>query len=411
MARSLSGKSIVVGLTGGIACYKGAELVRLLTAVGARVRVVMTRHALEFITPLTLQTLSGEPVATDTFDLTQESEIGHIRLADSADVIVIAPATANVIGKMAAGLADDLLTTVLLAARAPVLVAPSMNVHMWEHPLVQANLEKLRQLGHRVIAPGSGFLACGYEGAGRLAEPAAIVAEVERATAKQDFAGERVVVSAGPTREAIDPVRYVSNRSTGKMGFALAAAAWRRGADVVVVSGPTAISPPHGTRHVAVVTAEEMRERIAREFKDATILLMAAAVADYRPVSIAPHKVKKGPAQMTVDLERTTDILADLARRKGGRFVVGFAAETEHVLANAEKKLREKALDMIVANDVGRSDAGFEVDSNAVTIMDATGREEIGLATKDEIADRILDRVLEVRAGRKPSNLKSLQAR
>ena len=397
MIPSLSGKTVVVGLTGGIACYKSAELVRLLRAAGARVRVVMTRHAQEFITPLTLQTLSGEPVSTETFDLTQESEIGHIRLADTADVVVVAPATANVIGKMAAGLADDLLTTVLLATRAPVLIAPAMNVHMWEHPLVQANLDKLRQLGHRVIAPGTGFLACGYEGAGRLAEPAAIIAEVERSLTVGDLAGESVLVSAGPTREAIDPVRYISNRSAGKMGYAIAAAAWRRGAEVVLVSGPTALSPPHGVRHVPVVTAEEMQQAMEEAFADATIVLMAAAVADYRALRAAPQKVKKVQAQLSIELERTVDILATLGQRKGDRFVVGFAAETEQVLANAEKKLHGKGADMIVANDVARADAGFEVDTNAVTIIDALGREEIGLASKDEIADRILDRVLLVR--------------
>jgi phosphopantothenoylcysteine decarboxylase/phosphopantothenate--cysteine ligase len=401
MARWLEGKTVVAALSGGIACYKGAELVRLLAAGGARVRVVMTRHAMEFITPLTLQTLSGEPVSTDTFDLTQESEIGHIRLADGADAVVIAPATANVIAKIAAGIADDLLTTVLLATRAPVLVAPSMNVNMYENPVVQANLEKLRRLGHRVIDPGEGFLACGYEGRGRLAEPAVILAEVERAVSVQDLKGECVLVSAGPSREPIDPVRFVSNRSTGKMGYALAAAAWRRGADVVLASGPTALPAPHGVRTVAAPTAADMLEAVGREFESATIVLMAAAVADYRPRVAARQKIKKGAGALVIELERTADVLCQLSARKGDRFVVGFAAETERVVANAERKLHEKHLDMIVANDVGRSDAGFATDTNEVIILDALGRTEVPLAPKEEVADRILDRVLAVRAARR----------
>jgi phosphopantothenoylcysteine decarboxylase/phosphopantothenate--cysteine ligase len=384
----------VVGLSGGIACYKGAELVRALTTRGARVRVMMTRHATEFITPLTLQTLSGHAVATDTFDLTQESEIGHIRLADTADAIVIAPATANVIGKIAAGLGDDLLTTVLLATRAPVLLAPSMNVHMYEHPLVQRNLETLRHTGYRVVEPESGFLACGYEGAGRLADPITIVAEVERAVSPQDLAAERVLISAGPNRERIDPVRFISNRSSGKMGYALAVAAWRRGATVCLVTGPTALAAPHGVRVINAVTADDMLRAIEREFEAATLVMMAAAVADYRPKRPAVQKLKKGDGPLLLELERTVDILAHLAPRKGDRFVVGFAAETEHVVANAQRKLRTKQLDMIVANDVARADAGFEVDTNTVVILDADGHVELPLASKDDIADRILDRVV-----------------
>lgn len=401
MVRWLEGKTVVAALSGGIACYKGAEVVRLLAAGGARVRVIMTRNATEFITPLTLQTLSGEPVSTDTFDLTQESEIGHIRLADGADAIAIAPATANVIGKIAAGIADDLLTTVLLATRAPVLVAPSMNVNMYEHPVVQANLEKLRQMGHRVIDPGEGFLACGYEGRGRMAEPTAILAEVGRAVSLQDLKGERVLVSAGPSREPIDPVRFVSNRSTGKMGYALAAAAWRRGAEVVLASGPTALAVPHGVRAVTAPTAADMLEAVGRELEWATIVLMAAAVADYRPRRVAAQKIKKGHGPLVIELERTVDILRELSARKGDRFVVGFAAETEHVIANAKRKLQEKNLDMIVANDVSRLDAGFAADANEVIILDALGRTEVALAPKEEVADRILDRILAVRAARR----------
>lgn len=393
MSTVLRDRTILVGITGGIACYKAAELVRLLVTAGARARVMMSAGAREFITPLTLQTLSGEPVATDTFDLTQESEIGHIRLADTAHAIVVAPATANVIGKAAHGIADDLITTVLLATRAPVLFCPSMNVHMYENPVVQENLDSLRRRGHRIVEPGTGFLACGYEGAGRLAEPAAIVAEVERALTPQTLSGKRVLVSAGPNRERIDPVRFLSNRSTGKMGYALAGAAWRRGAEVALVSGPTALEPPRGVRLTKVTTAEEMRKAVEEEFRRADVLMMAAAVADYRPSRPAPQKLKKEAGPLRIELERTTDILAALAPRKGRRLVVGFAAETENAVENARRKLRDKRLDLIVVNDVSRSDAGFEVDTNAVLLIDPATTVEVPLASKHEVAERILDRV------------------
>ena len=275
--------NIVLGVTGGIACYKALELVRLLAQDSYSVRVVMTRGAAEFVTPLSFQTLSGAPVATDLFSLTQESEIGHIDLADGADLLVIAPATANIIGKLAAGIADDLLTTVVLATEAPVLVAPAMNVHMLAHPLVQANLAKLRGAGYHVMETASGSLACGYEGKGRLPEPAAIVEKIHALLRPKDLAGERIVVTAGPSREPLDPVRYLSNRSSGKMGYALARAAVRRGAEVTLVSGPTALDPPTGARIVPVVTAEEMRGAVLEEFDAATAVIMAAAVADYRP--------------------------------------------------------------------------------------------------------------------------------
>ena len=401
MSRWLEGKTVVVGLSGGIACYKAAEVVRLLRSGGARVRVVMTRHALEFITPLTLQTLAGEPVSTDLFDLTQESEIGHIRLADTADAVLVAPATANLIGKLAHGLGDDLLTTVLLATRAPVLLAPAMNVHMWENRLVQANLRTLRELGWRIIEPGVGSLACGYEGAGRLAEPAVIAAEAQRAVGAADLRGERVLVTAGPNREPIDPVRFVSSRSSGRMGYALAAAAWRRGADVVLVSGPTGLDPPHGVRLVPASSAAEMRDAVGREFDAATMLFMAAAVADYRPAKPAAQKLKKQPGPLLLELERTADILGELRGRAGDRLMVGFAAETENVVGNAERKRRSKQLDLIVANDVARADTGFEVETNAVALIDARGRTDVPLASKDEIADRILDRALALQRARR----------
>ncbi|HSP97686.1 MAG TPA: bifunctional phosphopantothenoylcysteine decarboxylase/phosphopantothenate--cysteine ligase CoaBC [Candidatus Dormibacteraeota bacterium] len=401
------GKRVVVGLSGGIACYKVPELVRLLRAGGARVRVVMTRAACEFITPLTLQTLSGEPVATDLFDLTQESEIGHISLADDADAIVVAPATANLIGRAAAGLGDDLLTTVLLATRAPVLLAPAMNVHMWENALVQENLARLQRHGWRVIAPGVGALACGYEGAGRLAEPAVIAAEVERALGPQDLQRQRVLVTAGPNREPIDPVRFISNRSTGRMGYALAAAAWRRGADVTLISGPTALPDPHGVHCVRVQTAAEMHAAVLREFPSSTILLMAAAVADYRPATTRPQKLKKTDGPMQLELARTVDILGALRGRAGRRLMVGFAAETNAVEENAARKLESKGLDLIVANDVTASNAGFEVETNAVTLIDADGRTAVPLASKDAVADRILDKVVEIGRARAARVVKS----
>jgi len=407
MSRWLEGKNIVVGLSGGIACYKAADVVRQLRSGGARVRVVMTRHALEFITPLTLQTLAGEPVSTDLFDLTQESEIGHIRLADTADAIVIAPATANLIGKAAHGLADDLLTTVLLATRAPVLIAPAMNVHMWENALVQANLRTLQTLGWRIIEPGVGYLACGYEGAGRLADSAVLVAEVQRAVGPADLRGERVLVTAGPNREAIDPVRFISNRSSGRMGYALAAAAWRRGAEVVLISGPTALPPPHGVRAVPVVTAAEMRDAVAAEFGDASMLFMAAAVADYRPAAPAAQKLKKHAGPLRLELERTVDILGELRGRAAERLMVGFAAETQDMIGNAERKLQGKQLDLVVANDVAGADTGFEVDTNAVVLIDRSGRTAVPLASKEEIADRILDRAVALqRERRRPAPAK-----
>ena len=401
MSRSLEGKTVVVGLSGGIACYKAADAVRLLRTDGARVRVVMTRSASEFITPLTLQTLAGEPVSTDLFDLTQESAIGHIALADAADAVVVAPATANVIGKLAHGIGDDLLTTVLLATRARVLLAPSMNVHMWENLLVQANLRTLRELGWRIIEPGVGSLACGYEGAGRLAEAAVIVAEVARALGPGDLRGERVLVTAGPNREPLDPVRFLSNRSTGRMGYAVAAAAWRRGAEVVLVSGPTALPAPYGVRCERVGTAAEMHAAVLCEIDAATMVCMAAAVADYRPARPAAQKLKKQPGPLHLELERTIDILAALRGRPGERLMVGFAAETENVVGNADRKRRDKQLDLIVANDVSGTDTGFEVETNAVVLIDAHGREQVPLASKEEIADRILDRAVALQRARR----------
>jgi phosphopantothenoylcysteine decarboxylase / phosphopantothenate---cysteine ligase len=397
---SLAGRTIVLGVSGGIAAYKSAELVRELRQAGARVRVIMTRHAQEFITPLTLQTLSGEPVATDLFDLGQESQIGHIDLADAADVVAVAPATANVVAKIAAGLADDLLSTVLLATRAPIVVAPAMNVHMYENPIVQENLARLAGRGVRVVAPDHGSLACGYEGPGRLPDAAVLREEIAAALAAPDLAGETVLVTAGPTREYLDPVRFLSNRSSGKMGFAIARAARRRGARVVVVSGPTALPEPRGIELVRVETAAEMAASAARAAGDATIVIAAAAVADYRPAERRADKEAKLAGASSLALEATPDVVASLPRRPE-LIVVGFAAETQDLVSRARAKLERKRLDLIVANDVSAEDAGFDVDTNRVTLIGGDGATELPLLAKDDVADAVLDRIREIR-GRRP---------
>ncbi len=398
---ALKDKTIVVGVSGGIAAYKAAELVRMLVTRGARARVMMTRNATEFITPLTLQTLSGYPVGTDTFSLTQESEIGHIRLADSADAIVIAPATADVIAKAAVGIADDLLTTVLLAARCPIAFAPAMNVHMYAHPTVGENLARLKTRGITIIDPEEGELACGYEGKGRLTDPAAIVEEVERMLSPHDLAAERLLVTAGPTQEAIEPVRFISNRSSGKMGFALARAAWRRGAAVRLVAGPSSLPAPRGAERIDTVSAAEMLSATSRNFPWCSVLIMAAAVADFRPATPAPHKVKKNAQGFALQLRPIADELPRLAAKKGSRILIGFAAETEDLEASALEKLRRKKLDLIVGNDVTLEGAGFGVDTNVVTLIGTDGRaENHPKLTKDEVADLVLDRLVAIRAGK-----------
>ncbi len=406
---AIKDKTIIVGVSGGIAAYKAAELVRILVTRGARVRVMMTRNATEFITPLTLQTLSANPVATDTFSLTQESEIGHIRLADTADAIVIAPATANVIAKAASGIADDIVTTVLLAARCPIAFAPAMNVHMYEHPTVGENLARLRARGVTVIEPEEGALACGYEGKGRLCDPAAIAEELERMLSAHDLDGERLLITAGPTQEAIDPVRFVSNRSTGKMGFALARAAWRRGASVRMIAGPSALATPRGVERINTVSAQEMLEATSRNFPWSSALIMAAAVADFRPARPAAHKIKKQARGLTLEMESIGDELPRLAAEKGDRLMVGFAAETADLEDNARDKLRRKKLDLIVANDVTLEGAGFGTETNIVTLIGRDGdvARHPKLA-KDEVADLILDRLVSLRATVKTRPLRAV---
>ena len=386
---------LLLGVTGGIACYKAVELVRLLVKDGFLVQVIMTRGAMEFVTPLTFQTLSGMPVATETFNLTQESEIGHINLADRADLFVIAPATANVIGKVAAGIADDLLTTVLMATKAPVLIAPAMNIHMYENPILQENVRKLRRLGYHFIEPAEGYLACGYEGKGRLPEPEKILEEIRRLLKKKDLVGEKLLITAGPNREPLDPVRYLSNRSSGKMGYALARAAIRRGAEVTLISGPTELEPPAGARLTSITTAAEMRHAVLEEFSGCTALIMAAAVSDYRPVDFARKKIKRGEGPIELRLEPNPDILKEISARKNGKMLVGFAAETGELVTNAAKKLKDKNLDMIVANNVSEAGAGFDVDTNVATILDRAGTvRSLPLMSKDELAEQILDHLL-----------------
>lgn len=392
---------VVLGVTGGIACYKAVELVRILIKAGFKVQVIMTRGAMEFVTPLTFQTLSGNPVATETFNLTQESQIGHINLADSADLFVIAPATANVIGKIANGIADDLLTTVLMATQAQVLIAPAMNVHMYENPILQENLRKLRQVGYSIMEPADGYLACGYEGKGRLPDAERIAEEIERLLKKKDLVAEKLLITAGPNHEPLDPVRYISNRSSGKMGYALVRAALRRGADVALVSGPTALDPPSGARMIAVTTAAEMRAAVLKEYPQCTAVIMAAAVADYHAVAVADKKIKRGKGPVDLRLEPNPDILKELGQSKNGKWLVGFAAETENLTANAQKKLREKNLDMVVANNVAEEGSGFDGDTNIATIVDRAGAiRSLPLMNKDELADCIFDHYLALKSRR-----------
>ena len=397
---NLHDRSVVLGVTGGIAAYKSAELVRALRQRGVRVRVVMTRGAQQFVTPLTLQTLSGHPVSTDLWDLTQESQIGHIELADTAEVLLIAPATANVIAKLACGIADDLLSTIAVATRARLVVAPAMNVHMYESPVVQENLERLRRRGVRVVTPDSGSLACGYEGLGRLPDADVLVEEVRAALSPQDMAGETVLVTAGPTREYMDPVRFLSNRSSGKMGFAVARAAARRGARAVLVTGPTALPDPRGLEVVRVESASDMARAVDARVGAATVVVAAAAVADYRPKRRAHQKDAKVKGATTLELETTRDIVATIDRGRRDRIVVGFAAETGDPVEKARGKLERKGLDLIVANDVTAEGAGFDVETNVVTLVDASGATSLPLLDKDDVAEAIVDRVIALRAER-----------
>ncbi len=393
---------VALGVSGGIAAYKAAEIVRLLQDRGVRVQVVMTRAAQEFIRPLTFAALTGEKVITDLFAAGDvqpniDSAVEHIAVAQSIDALAVVPATADVLARFAQGIANDFLTTLYLATTAPVVLGPAMNVNMWNHPATQQNLETLRQRGARIVEPGSGYLACGMTGPGRLAENECIVAAIlEALGASQDFSQETVLITAGPTREKIDPVRYITNRSSGRMGYALAEAALRRGARVMLVSGPTSLTPPGAAELTRVDSAEEMRQAVLKLLPESTIVIKTAAVSDYRPKAAASQKIKRtGP--MSLELEPTADILAEVSRTKTSQLVIGFAAETQNALENARKKLVSKSLDAVVVNDVSREGVGFDSDRNAVTIVTQDEAIDVPETTKWEVAQRVLDHIVQLR--------------
>lgn len=400
----LTGKKILLGITGGIAAFKAASLCSKLVQQGAEVRVIMTKSATQFITELTLQALSKNPVYTDTFDEKNPAAIAHISLADWADLVLVAPATANIIGKMANGLADDMLSTTLLATQAPIMVAPAMNVHMYTHPAVSKNLAELASRGVMLVEPGEGLLACGYTGKGRMEEPETIVTVVNaffdrlETISQHSLAGKKVIVTAGGTVERIDPVRYISNDSSGKMGFAIAKGARDLGADVVLIAANTHISPPAGVKFISLESAQEMFDAVAAEWNDADILVKSAAVADYRPKEAARHKIKKSGDTLTLELVRNIDILETFGQLKTTQFMVGFAAETSNVEQYAMDKLHRKNCDLIVANDVTEAGAGFGTDTNVVSIYDCYGlvkslpklsKDEIGLQLMELVAERV----------------------
>jgi phosphopantothenoylcysteine decarboxylase/phosphopantothenate--cysteine ligase len=399
---SLHDKDLILGVTGSIAAYKAVYLLRELTRLGARVTVVTTAHAERFVGTLTFRTLSGRPVLSDLFDPQSPEAVEHVALAERANALVVAPATANVLAKAAHGIADDFLTTLLLAARCPVLMAPAMDGGMWDHAAVSANVRTLRERGVTVVEPDAGALASGLSGRGRLPEVDAILEALERLLSpRRDLTGERVLVTSGPTREPIDPVRYISNRSSGKMGHAVATAALRRGAEVVLISGPTALTPPAGAVFVPVQTAEEMREAALQHVERATLVIKAAAVGDYRVKGPSATKIKsKKDEGLTLDLVANPDILRELAARKGRAFLVGFAAETHDVRANAAAKLEAKGVDLLVANDVSVKGIGFDADDNQVTLLDRWGGAvDLPKMSKLQVADAILDRAVGLRAG------------
>lgn len=398
---SFTGKHVVLGVTGGIAAYKACDLCSRLHKAGAEVRVIMTKNACQFVAPLTFETLSNYPVVCDTFARPETWEVEHIALAKWADLFVVAPATANIMAKLACGIADDMLSTTLLAARCPILMAPAMNTGMWANPATQANIATLRARGIRFVGPDDGHLACGDSGAGRMSEPADILAAVEKILfAKRDMDGLRVLVNAGPTRERIDPVRYISNFSSGKMGYAIAEAAAERGADVTLVSGPVNLAAPAGVKTVVSVTStEELYQAMLERFPQADIAVLSAAPADFTPVHVAEEKIKKqGDGMLTLMLRENPDIAATLgAQKKPGQILVGFAAETENAVENARVKLAKKNLDMIAANDVTMPGAGFDIDTNIVTFITKDGMEALPMMQKRQVADALLDRALSLR--------------
>jgi phosphopantothenoylcysteine decarboxylase/phosphopantothenate--cysteine ligase len=395
-------REIILCVTGGIAAYKSAEILRELIKLNANVHVIMTKNAQEFITPLTFQTLSRNPVSSNLFSLTQESNIGHISLADRGELFVIAPATANIIGKIANGIADDLLTTTIMATKAKVLIAPAMNVNMYRNPVVRENIEKLKKRGYYIIDPGVGELACGYEGEGRLAEIEDIIYEIINLLNTKDLKDENILVTGGPTREFIDPVRFISNPSSGKMGYAIAKRAYLRGAKVILISGPAAIRPPKGVKLISVDSAEDMKDAVFNNLNGISILIKAAAVADYRPKVRNEEKIKKDKDILNLELERNPDILEEIGKNKDNIFLVGFAAETTDIISNAKDKLIRKNLDLIVVNDIKKGI--FTSDKNEVIIIDTDGNiKEVPLMNKERIADIILDSIIERKYGKRRS--------
>jgi len=398
----LANRNVVIGVTGGIAAYKAVELVSRLRKAGAHVHVIMTEHAAEFVAPLTFQTLSQNYVVTDMFSEPRTWDVEHIALAKKADLLVIVPASANVIGKLANGIADDMLTTTTMATKAPVMLVPAMNTNMYLNPVVQRNMEALKTLGYRFIDPQSGRLACADVGVGKMAEPETIFNEIEAFFSDGDLKGFRMLVTAGPTQEAIDPVRYITNHSSGKMGYAIAGQAARRGAEVILISGKTNLPVPDGVTRVDVLTADEMYQTLLREYESCDAIIKAAAVADYRPKTVAPGKIKKTGDTLTLELVKNIDIAEAFGKIKGNRVFVGFAAETNDLIENAEAKIRKKNFDMIVANDVSKAGAGFNSETNIVTLIDAQGQQEaLQMMDKKDVADHILDRIAALLANRK----------
>ncbi len=393
----LKGKTVVLGVTGSIAAYKIANLASLLVKREADVHVIMTRNATNFIHPITFETLTGHKCLVDTFDRDFEFHVAHVSLAEQADVMLIAPATANVIGKLANGIADDMLTTTALACRAPMLIAPAMNTNMYENPIVQDNLKKLQSYGKEIIPPAVGRLACGDEGPGKMPEPEVLEAYLLRTIAKEkDLAGKRVLVTAGPTQEAIDPVRYITNHSTGKMGYAIAEEAMLRGAQVTLITGPCALTPPLFVETCPVTSAQEMYEETMKRREDMDIIVMSAAVADYRPATVRDQKIKKSEEEAALPLVRTPDILQALGEKKRpGQVLCGFCMETEDLVARARRKREAKHLDLIVANSLVTEGAGFGTDTNVITLITADGEEELPLLSKRDAADRVLDAIAE----------------
>ena len=393
----LKGKTIVLGVTGGIACFKAAALASMLVKQHATVQVIMTENATKFVTPLTFEQLTGQKALTDTFDRNFQHSVEHIAVADRADLVLIAPATANIIAKLAHGLADDMLTTTVLACDCPKAIAPAMNTKMYENPVTQDNLATLRRYGWEVAEPASGHLACGTEGKGRLPEPEELLELCLHAIAREkDLCGKRVLVTAGPTREALDPVRYLTNRSSGRMGYAIAKAAARRGAEVTLVSGPTSLPRPRYMEIVDVESAREMYEAVTSRAPEMDIIIKAAAVADYRPADVAEDKIKKKDGDLSIPLERTRDILGTLGQQKReGQFLCGFSMETRDLIENSRKKLTKKNLDMVAANNVKVEGAGFGVETNVLTLITAQGEKELPLMSKDAAADALLDAILE----------------